>query len=161
MTIEKPFDPDEHRREAMMEGSGFSSHLADARLSDEAIPGTTELPRTPRPKRKPRPTGHVRDFESDRDHELAEERAAYKPPTSEQQIASIRGAALAEKAIADRVIQSISDRVDEEIPLDDYDIPKSLAAREKRKTLLIGEYFAQRDAKKAARAESLAKLENQ
>lgn len=162
MSIENPkFDPDEHRIDAMMDGSGFSREEAEIRLGQKVIAGSTELPRTLRPSHKLRRTGHVRDFESDRDHDLAEERAAYQPSSPEQQIRNIRGASLAEKAIADNVIQSISDRVDREIPLDDYDISKSLAEREKRKTILIGQYFARRDAKKTARAERLAKLEDQ
>lgn len=140
MSIESHFDPDERRREAMMEGSGFSSHLADARLSDEAIPGTSEPPRERR-ERKRRPTGHVRDFESDRDHDLAAERAAYEPLSDEQLETNRRGAEMLRKSMADRAIQNIVDRVNAMIPIDPDNVAKSEEARERHLNALLRTHF--------------------
>ena len=137
MSIEnQPFDPDERRIEAMMDGSGFSREQAELKLGHKVVSGTTELPRTPRPPRKPRRTGHVRDFESDRDYQLAEERAAYQPPSPEQGEVNTRGRALVEEALdeafgKDRKIQAIVDEVHRMIPIDPDDVKKSEEARDR------------------------------
>lgn len=64
----------------------------------------------PKPSRKPRHSGNVRDFESDRDHELAEERAAYEPLTEAQRETNRRGVAMARKAIAGNIVDRIIER---------------------------------------------------
>lgn len=162
MSIENSYDPNEHRLEAMEDGSGFSSYLAHARFEEETIPGLEELPRQSRKPIKRHRTGHVRVWgdTAPRDGEL-EINQRNDPLTPEQQIATIHGVEMAQKAIADNIIQSIIDRVEREIPLDDYDIPKSLAEREGLKTILLKKYFDEKAAKKAARAERLSRLAKQ
>lgn len=147
MSIEnQPFDPDERRIEAMMDGSGFSREQAELKLGHKVVSGATELPRTPRPPRKPRRTGHVRDFESDRDHQLAEERAAYQPPSPEQSEINVRGRALVEEALdeafgKDRKIQAIVDEVHRMIPIDPDDVKKSEEARERMINARLRTFF--------------------
>lgn len=162
MSIESSYDPNEARRDAMMDGSGFSNYLADERHGDESLHVAEESIPVQRKTSKRRPSGYVRVWgdTAPRDGELSVNQST-GPLTPEQRISLAHGMSLAEKAIADNVIKSICDKVDREIPLDDYDIPKSLAAREKEKTRLIGNYFAEREAKKAARAERVAKLKDQ
>jgi hypothetical protein len=143
---ETPFDPDERRIEAMTEGSGFSRDLAEIKAGKKIVSGTTELPATPRPKRKPRRTGHVRDFESDRDHELAQMRAEYQPPSPDQSEITSRGRAAVEAALdetlgKDRHIQAIVDKVHQEIPIDPDDVAKSEQARERLINARLRTYF--------------------
>lgn len=126
------FDPDERRHEAMMDGSGFSNYAADRRLDDESLPGSVEPPRFASPKHKPHRTGHVRDFESDRDYDLAAARAEYKPLTDEDR-------AIAREALAG--LQSFRDKLEIENAIrqneeafsdpDPYDREKYLAAKER------------------------------
>lgn len=147
MSIEsQPFDPDERRIEAMMDGSGFSRERAEIKLGQKVVSGATELPRTPRPPLKPRRTGHVRDFESDRDHQLAEERAAYEPPSSEQPEINARGRAAVEAALdeafgKDRKVQAIIDEVHRLIPIDRDNVAKSEADRERMITARLRTFF--------------------
>jgi len=51
--------------------------------------GPVAAPKEPRLHR----TGHVHDYESDRDHDLAAERAQYAPPTDEDRAAAEQGLA--------------------------------------------------------------------
>jgi hypothetical protein len=133
---ETPFDPDERRIEAMMDGSGFSRDLAEIKAGKKIVSGTTELSAAPRSKRKPRQTGHVRDFESDRDHELAQMRAEYQPPAPNQSEIDSHGRALAEAALdekygKDRHIKAIVAQVHREIPIDPDNVTKSEEARDR------------------------------
>jgi hypothetical protein len=146
MSIEDQFDPDERRIEAMMDGSGFSRDRAEAKLGKKTVSGATEPPKMSLPKRKPRRTGHVRDFESDRDHELAQMRAEYKPPSPEQAEISARGRAAVEAALdealgKDRHIQAIIDKVHQEVPIDPDDVAKSEAARDRLISARLRTYF--------------------
>ena len=147
MSIEsQPFDPDERRIEAMMDGSGFSRERAEIKLGQKVVSGATELSRSPRPPRKPHRTGHVRDFESDRDHQLAEERAAYEPLSSEQPVINARGRAAVEAALdeafgKDRKVQAIIDEVHRLIPIDRDNVAKSEADRERMITARLRTFF--------------------
>lgn len=152
MENEKPFDPDERRIEAMMDGSGFSRDRAEVKAGKKVVSGTTEPPATPRPKRKPRRTGNVRDFESDRDHELAQMRAEYVPPSPEQPEINARGREAVESALdeafgKDRRIQAIVDRVHQEIPIDPDDVVKSEQARERLINARIRTYLDNKNKK--------------
>lgn len=152
MSIENQFDPDERRIEAMMDGSGFSRDSAETKMGQKVVSGATELPRTPRPKRKPRRRSHVRDFESDRDHEDAQMRAEYTPPSPDQPEISARGRAAVESALddafgKDRHIQAIVDRVHQEIPIDPDDVAKSEQARERLINARLRTYFDNKNKK--------------
>ena len=140
MSIEQPFDPDERRREAMTEGSGVSNYLADARLSDESIPGTTELPRRPRAPHRSRPSGHVRGFHDGelRDGELYK---SDEPLTPEQQARNNDWLTKIRKSMGDQAIQRIIDQVHEMIPIDPDNVTKSEADRERMITARLRTRF--------------------
>lgn len=146
MNIEKPFDPDERRMEAMESGSGFSRDLAEIKAGKKIVSGTVEPPASPRPKRKPRRTGHVYDFTSDRDIEDAQMRAEYQPPSPDQPEINARGRAEVEAALdyefgEDRHIDAIVERVHREIPIDPDDVAKSKEARERMINARLRTYF--------------------
>lgn len=146
MSIESQFDPDERRIEAMMDGSGFSRDRAETKLGKKIVSGATELPQAPRPPHKLHRTGHVRDYESDRDHQLALERAAYQPPSPEQAGINARGRAGVEAALdeafgKDRHIQAIIDEVHRQIPIDPDNVQKSEADRERMITARLRTHF--------------------
>ena len=153
MSIEQPFDPDQHRRDAMTEGSGFSDYLADAHLSDEAFPGTEEPPRSPKPPRKPRHShrgGRSYPEKSGRDisREMANQEAAEQAPVplEERREASARGrlaieAALDEAFGKDRHIAALEAKVNAMIPIDPDDVAGSEAARERHLNALLRTYF--------------------
>lgn len=152
MENEKPFDPDERRIEAMMDGSGFSRDRAEVKTGKKVVSGTAEPPATPRPKRKRRRTGNVRDFESDRDHENAQMRAEYTPPSSDQPEISARGRAAVEAALdeafgKDRHVQAIVDKVNQEIPIDPDNVAKSEEARERLINARLRTYFDNKNKK--------------
>lgn len=151
----QPYDPDERRHEAMMDGSGFSNFSADARQSSETFSAAVEPPRFARPDRKPRPTGNVRDFETDRDHELAAERANYEELTEEQleerRTASKNGRVAIEAALddafgKDRHIKAIEAKVERMIPIDPDRVQESLAARERQVNALLRKHFEDKEA---------------
>ena len=149
MSIETPFDPEERRIEAMMDGSGFSRERAEIALGKKVVTGSTELPPTPGPARKRRRSGHVRDFESDRDHQLAEERANYQPADPEQPHINARGRAAVEAALdeafgRDRVIKAIEAEVHRLIPIDPDNVAKSEADRERMITARLRTHFEQK-----------------
>lgn len=146
MSIENQFDPDERRLETMMDGSGFSRDRAEVKAGQKIVAGTTELPLMSRPERKRRRTGHVRDFESDRDHELAQMRAEYQPPSPDQPEINARGRAAIEAELdeefgKDRHIKAIIERVHQEIPLDPDDVAGSEQARERLINARLRTYF--------------------
>lgn len=146
MNTEPSFDPDERRIEAMMDGSGFSRDRAEINLGKKVVSGTSELPAPARVERKPRRTGHVRDFESDRDYQLAEERANYQPPSPQQAEINSRGRAQVEAALddafgKDRVIKAIEAEVHRMIPIDRDNVAKSEADRERMITARLRAYF--------------------
>lgn len=129
-----------------MDGSGFSREQAEIKLGQKVVSGATELPRAPRSPHKPRRSGHVRDFESDRDHELAEMRAAYEPSSPEQGEVNARGRALIEAALdeafgKDRKIQAIVDEVHRMVPIDPDNVAKSQEDRERMVTARLRTYF--------------------
>ena len=96
MSEQDQFDPTPEQQAAiedLAEKRGISTEMArraffGARIEPE---GPVATPKNPH---KIRPTGHVRDYESDRDHELADERAAYEPLSDEQRAINARGRAL-------------------------------------------------------------------
>lgn len=96
MTEQYPFDTTPEQDDAiekLADKRGISFELA--RRAFLGISAETEGPvAAPKSPPKLRPTGHVRDFESDRDHELAEERAAFEPISDEQKEINARGRAL-------------------------------------------------------------------
>ena len=132
MSIEsQPFDPDERRIEAMMDGSGFSRERAEIKLGQKVVSGATELSRSPRPPRKPHRTGHVRDFET---------------LSSEQPVIIARGRAAVEAALdeafgKDRKVQAIIDEVHRLIPIDRDNVAKSEADRERMITARLRTFF--------------------
>ena len=136
MSIENRYDPDERRLEAMMDGSGFSRDRAEIKLGQKIVAGTTETPRVTSPERKLHPTGHVRDFESDRDHQLAEERAAYEPLPENQAEINLRGRAMVEAARneaagEDHRVKALKDEVEQRIPDDPDNKAQTLAERDR------------------------------
>lgn len=146
MNSESRFDPNERRVEVMMDGSGFSRESAEVRMGRKVVSGATEMPPAPHPKRKPRRTSHVRDFESDRDHELAQMRAEYQPPLPGQPEINERGRAAVESALDEtfgrnRHIDAIVARVHQEIPIDPDDVSGSEAARDRLINARLRTYF--------------------
>lgn len=94
------------------------------------------------------PTGHVRDYESDRDAQLAAERAEYEPPTPEKRGIAQRGAALARKALAPLLVDRIIEQVHEGTPTDpDYN---DIARRDEELTLnaRLRTHFDKQEARK-------------
>lgn len=129
-----------------MDGSGFSRDMAEKRIGRKIVAGSTEVPPSASPERKPRHSGHVRDFESDRDHELAAERAAYKPPSAEQPEINQRGRALVDAALdeqfgKDRHVARIINEVHEQIPLDPNNTEASESARSRMISARLRTYF--------------------
>lgn len=103
------------------------------------------------PKGPPKlhPTGHVHDYESDRDHELAAERAVYQPASTEQSEINARGRAMIEKELDlefgyDRKIKAIEAQVEQEIPIDPDNVEKSLADRERLVTARLYTHFGRK-----------------
>lgn len=96
MSEQDQFDPTPEQQAAiedLADKRGISTEMArraffGARVEPE---GPVAAPKGPH---KRHPTGHVYDYESDRDHELAEERAAYQPLSDEQRGINARGRAL-------------------------------------------------------------------
>ena len=136
MSIENRYDPDERRLEAMMDGSGFSRDQAEIKLGQKIVAGTTETPRVTSLVRKLHPTGRVRDFESDRDHQLAEERAAYEPLPENQAEINLRGRAMVEAARneaagEDHRVKALKDEVEQRIPDDPDNKAQTLAERDR------------------------------
>ena len=146
MSIENRYDPDERRLEAMMDGSGFTRDRAEIKLGQKIVAGTTETPHITPPERKLHQTGHMRDFESDRDHQLASERAAYESLPENQAEINLHGRevidAVYEEATGEdyRVI-ALREEVARSVPIDPDNREKSLQGRERQfRTLWMKRY---------------------
>ena len=145
MSIEDPvFEPDEHRIDAMMDGSGFSRDRAEIKIGQKVIAGTTELPPSPRTSHKhphySHRGGRALPEKSGRDisRELANQEAAAEAPVplEERRAISARGraavnAALDEAFGKDRHIQAVIDDVHRMIPIDPDNVAKSKEDRER------------------------------
>ena len=143
MSTESHFDPDEIRRAAMMDGSGFSHGQADYRTSDEQIPGTTELPIFAREQRSPRPTGkhRVEPSGGDISRMLANQDEIDHPMTPEQRKAAAKkGAPLARKALEAVTGDAITRRVQQATDMveirPDY-VAEDIAARDQQITAFL------------------------
>lgn len=99
MSIESQiFDPNEHRREAMEDGSGFSTFLAETRTGFEPL-GSKKVTRPRAQKRKPR-RRVVEPGGRDVARMMANQDAIEHPMSvEERKAASVRGAALAREAL--------------------------------------------------------------
>lgn len=155
--------PDRIDRGLTPDQAASAEELADKRgisidMAERAILGAKiedDRPhRSPRERRQHR-TGHVRDYESDRDHELAELRESYVPMTEEeieqQRAANAHGRMLVEEALddafgKDRKIKAIQEQVEREIPIDPDNVAKSLADRERLINARLRTYFEHRTA---------------
>ena len=146
---QRPLTPDEERRiEHTMETRGISYAMARAielgeRLDDGKDTTPSRLPG--KPLRFP-PSGHVRDYESDRDHDDAELRANYQPPSPDQAAINAGGRTLVEDALdvrfgKDRRIAAIEARVAATIPIEPDDVEGSLRARERQTNALLRTHF--------------------
>lgn len=134
--------------EDLAEKRGISIDMAERAILGIKIEPTEPFaaPKTP----KLHPTGHVYDYETDRDHEDAALRAEYKKLTPEEAVqqreTNAGGRALVEAALdeefgKDRKIKAIEEKVDEMIPIDPDRVEESLKARERQKTALLRKYF--------------------
>lgn len=131
--------------EDLTDKRGISIDMAERAILGERIEpdGPIAAPKSPA---KRHPTGHVRDFESDRDYENAAIRAAYQPPSPEQREIAKVGRARVEEALdeafgKDRHIKAIQERVEREIPIDPDNRAKSLADREHLLNARLRTYF--------------------
>lgn len=140
MSIETPFDPEERRIEAMMDGSGFSRESAEIALGRKVVTGSTELPPSPRPPRTPRPTGHVRGFHEG-EKRLSEEYPDTEDLTAEQTERNNAWIARIRKERADGDIQRIVDEVHRMIPLRPDYVAEDEAERERVITARVRTYF--------------------
>lgn len=100
MSIEIPFDPDQHRIDALTEGSGRSTFNATEQVKGIGdIPGSSEIPTLPTTrKRVRRPLGRAAAEVggSDVSRMLANQEAIEQPITPEQRVANQRSAGHAE-----------------------------------------------------------------
>lgn len=145
MSIEQPFDPDEHRRAAMEQGSGFSPDDVAIKMGQRVLSGTTELPRPIKPHARPRPSIHVRGF-YEGEKRLSEEYPQAESLSAEQAELNNRWIAQIRNERGDLAIQRITDEVNRRIPLDPDRIAECEVQRERLTTALLRKHF---DSKKS------------
>ena len=99
MSIENPYDPDERRIEAMMDGSGFSRESAEIRVGKKVVGGTSETPSARKPARRKSRSQPLETSGQMASHDLAVQHAKEHPydPSVHPEI-NRRGRALAGKA---------------------------------------------------------------
>lgn len=134
--------------EDLAEKRGISIDMAERAILGLRIE-PTEPVAAPR-VRKLHQTGHVHDYESDRDHEDAALRAEYKKLTpeeeAEQREIAAHGRALIEAKLdeefgKDRRIKAIQERVEREIPIRPDYVAEDKAARERLLNARLRAYF--------------------
>jgi hypothetical protein len=135
--------------EDLADKRGISMDMARRAILGERIEPTGPIA-APKEPTKPHRIGHVRDFESDRDHEDAALRAAYVELTPEERAAQqqINSEGRAKVDIAldeafgkDRHIKAIEAKVEAMIPIDPDRVQESLKARERMTNALLRKHF--------------------
>lgn len=124
----------------MMDGSGASNYLAGARTGDDVFPGTTELPRSHRPRRRPHPTGHVRGF-NDGELRDGEKYKSDGPLSPEQQALNAEWLTKIRRSLGDQAITRIEEQVNDMIPIRPDYVAEDEAARQRATTARHRTYF--------------------